>query len=439
MLDDIEVLKKSEFSKMNGEQLFGLKRLSMNLRMGMHPVVRGFSIKQKLALNYVFKQIKLTRIGSKVYSNTFTPFYPSLAYDRYMEGLSSIISGQSVPIVSNIAITARCPCSCWHCSFSDRSKKDALSLTEIKQTISGLQDLGSSLIGITGGEPLVRKDLEKIIEAIGPRSMPVMFTTGYNLTRERVRSLKDAGLEIPVLSLDHYIPEKHDKGRGVKGIFKSTLKAIEYFKSEGFYTAVSFVPSRELLDEPEEAFQVLDFFKDIGINDIRLTSPILSGKLTCTHEEKLSEQHKAVIFDMQKKCTSEKGYPGSFAYDFFEGKDYYGCGAGYHYAFIDSMGNLCPCDFAMISLGNIKKEPLKDVWERTNQSFCVPGCDCYANVISDSVGKMKNKTWPLDVKRSKEIIKKHPTHDPEKLPEFFRRMGLRVDPKILPTRQTKKK
>ncbi len=55
--------------------------------------------------------------------------------------------------------------------------------------------------------------------------------------------------------------------------------------------AVSFVPDKTLVSDREEIFKVIEFFKDIGINDMRLTSPILSGKLTRKPEERLSPEN----------------------------------------------------------------------------------------------------------------------------------------------------
>ena len=135
-----------------------------------------------------------------------------------------------------------------------------MSLEQMKKSIREVQDMGVSVIGLTGGEPLIREDLEEIIASIDSRSMPIMFTTGFGLTVERVRKLKEAGLVIPVLSLDHYTSEVHDKGRGRKGIFEGTLKAIQMFKDEGFYVAVSFVPTKSLVDDKKEFFKMLDFF-----------------------------------------------------------------------------------------------------------------------------------------------------------------------------------
>jgi MoaA/NifB/PqqE/SkfB family radical SAM enzyme len=409
--------------KHNGKQLYGIQKILTTLKMGMNKELKKLSIKQKLALNYVSKESKLTKIKNKIYTNTFTPYYPSLAYDRFLKGVISLASGQPLPIVTNLAITPKCPCDCWHCSFSDRSKKDILSLEQLKKAISDVQDLGASVIGLTGGEPLLRDDLEDIIASIDKRSMPIFFTTGYKLTKERVKSLKQAGLKIPVISLDHYNAEIHDNGRRKKGIFNHALNAIKLFRNAGFYVAVSFVPDKPLVSDKREIFKVIEFFKEIGINDMRLTSPILSGKLTCKPEERLSLENIETIFEIQKKCTRTKGYPGVFAYDFFESEKYYGCGAGFNYMFIDSQGNVCPCDFTMLSFGNIIDRPIKEIWEETSKNFCTPGPSCYANISNDVIFAKKQTEWPLKKQATLEILDACPSYNMERLPEFYKKMG----------------
>jgi MoaA/NifB/PqqE/SkfB family radical SAM enzyme len=413
-------------TEINGTQLYGLRKLLMTLKVGLNKELKALSWKQKLSLNYVNKESKMTRIGDKVYTNTFTPCFPSPAYDRFLRGVIATVSGNPFPVITNFAVTPQCPCNCWHCSFSDRSKKDILSLHQLKKSISEVQDLGTSVVGITGGEPLLRKDLEEIIASIDKRSMPIMFTTGFDLTSERVRRLKEAGLEIPVISLDHYLPEVHDKGRGREGMHEAALSAIRLFKEQGFYVAVSFVPDRKLVDDREAIFRTIDFFKDLGINDMRLTSPILSGHLTARPEELLTAENVKTIWEIQKKCTRTPGYPGVFAYDFFESDQYYGCGAGFNYMFVDSQGNVCPCDFTMLNFGNILETSIKEIWGQMNQEFCVPGCSCYANKSSGIIAEKKLTQWPLSENGSREVVKACPPYDRRRIPEFYVRMGLKA-------------
>lgn len=391
--------------------------------MGGHPGLKGLSLRRKLALNHIFSQSKLTRLDGRVYSNTFTPFYPSPAYDRFVSGLRSLIRGVPYPMVTNFAVTARCPCNCWHCSFADRSLKDRLPLAVMKDAIARVQDLGTAVVGLTGGEPLLRSDLEDIIAAIDQRSMSLLFTTGFELTRQRVKNLKAAGLGIPVISLDHYDPAVHDRGRNRPGMHAAALRAIDLFQQEGFYVAVSFVPDRELLDNRDEAYKIIEFFKSLGVNDMRLTSPILAGKLIAHPERLLSGKHIDAIYEIQRFCTRTPGYPGVFAYDYFESEHFYGCGAGYNYMFIDSQGNVCPCDFTMLSLGNILERPLADIWEETSRAFSRPGCACYANRVAARIRDKNPACYPLNRQDSLEIISACPPDGGEKRPWMYKKIS----------------
>ena len=112
-----------------------------------------------------------------------------------------------------------------------------------------------------------------------------------------------------------------------------------------------------------------------------------------------------------------------FAYDFFESEKYYGCGAGFNYMFIDSQGNLCPCDFTMLSFGNILDRPIQEIWEETSRHFSKPGPACYANISNDLIFLKKEKKWPLGKQATIGILEACPSYDAHRLPEFYRKMG----------------
>jgi MoaA/NifB/PqqE/SkfB family radical SAM enzyme len=416
---------------MVGEQLYGFRKIGAMLEMMKSPVMKTLTPRQLLAMSYVSGNSKLTRVGDRVYMNTFTPYFPSLAYERYVAGILKTVEGTPTPVMMNFAVTANCICDCWHCSFSDRTKKNQLSVAELKDAISQVQELGTSMIGFTGGEPLLRNDIEEIISLVGDRSMSLMFSTGYGLTPERVRALKSAGLGIPVVSLDHYDAAKHDKRRGKEGMHAVAIKAIEMYQAEGMYVAVSFVPDHELISNKEELYKTLAFFKSLGVNDMRLTSPILSGQLTDRPEEKLSKDDVKTVFDMQKFLVKNKGYPACFAYDVFESEKFYGCGAGFHFIFVDSSGNCCPCDFCSVSLGNMRERPIRDIWAEYTKIFRAPGCSCYANAISEPIASLKTTVRPLSVEDSRKIIQGTPSFTPGKVPTFYRKMGFKWDAELL--------
>ncbi|MBN1947536.1 MAG: radical SAM protein [Bradymonadales bacterium] len=408
---------------MVGEQLYGWKKIAAMLEMMKSPAMRRLSFRQVLAMNYVTRNSKITRVGDRLYLNTFTPHFPSEAYERYIRGILRTVEGKPTPVMMNFAVTANCICNCWHCSFSDRTKKDQLTVAELADAIGQVQELGTSMIGFTGGEPLLRDDLEEILSLVGDRSMSLLFSTGYRLTPERVRGLKAAGLGIPVISLDHYNAEKHDRRRGKEGMHATAIQAIEMFQAEGMYVAVSFVPDRELVSNRGELYRTLQFFRSLGVNDMRLTSPILSGHLTDRPEEKLSPEDVARVWEVQRFLVKHKGYPACFAYDVFESERFYGCGAGFHFVFVDSSGNVCPCDFCSVTLGNMRDRPIREIWSDYTKIFRAPGCSCYANEISQPIADLHTTVRPLSVEQSREVIARCSSFTPGKVPLFYRKMG----------------
>src|SRR5574344_148063 len=410
---------------MVGTQLYGCQKISGMMEMLKSPVMKTLSLRQMLAMNYVSNNSKLTRVGDRLYMNTFTPYYPSEAYQRYVAGILQTVKGQPTPVMMNFAVTANCICNCWHCSAADRTKKNQLTLEEYRDAITQLQDLGPSMIGFTGGEPLLRNDIVDIISLVGNKSMSLMFTTGFGLTPEKVRELKSAGLGIPVLSLDHSKPEIHDKRRGREGMHATAIKAIEMFQAEGRYVAISFVPDRALVSDPEELYKTLDFFKSLGVNDMRLTSPILSGHLNDHPEEKLSPADVKRVNEVQKFLVKNKGYPACFAYDVFESEKFYGCGGGFHFIFVDSSGNVCPCDFCSVTLGNMRERPISDIWNEYSHIFRAPGCSCYANKIAQPISDLHTTVRPLSVEQSRELIKNNPSFTKGTVPKFYKKMGFK--------------
>jgi MoaA/NifB/PqqE/SkfB family radical SAM enzyme len=207
----------------------------------------------------------------------------------------------------------------------------------------------------------------------------------------------------------------------------TAIKAIEMYQAEGMYVAVSFVPDHELISNSEELYKTLEFFKSLGINDMRLTSPILSGQLTDHPEEKLNGDDVARVHEIQKFLVKNKGYPACFAYDVFESEKFYGCGGGFHFIFVDSSGNVCPCDFCSVSLGNMRERPISEIWGEYTKIFRAPGCSCYANVISQSIADLHTTVRPLSIEQSRGVMQRCPSYTPGKVPVFYEKMGFKWD------------
>ena len=155
------------------------------------------------------------------------------------------------PISTYIAVTDKCMYHCWHCSASkfmkDATSNSQFSTLELKKIIAQLQRLGVAIIGFTGGEPLLREDLEELIASIDERSVSYIFTTGYKLTYQRALALKEAGLFGIAISLDSLDAQRHNGMRHNDHAYDYAVEAIKNAKKAGLYTMSQTVCTRELL------------------------------------------------------------------------------------------------------------------------------------------------------------------------------------------------
>ncbi|MDA3730214.1 radical SAM protein [Niameybacter massiliensis] len=283
------------------------------------------------------------------------------------------------PISTYVAVTKRCMYNCWHCSASEMMGQPQcdLSTKEMIQIVQALQRLGVGIIGFTGGEPLVRQDLEEIIQAIDKRSMTLMFSNGYGLTKERAESLKKAGLFGVAISFDSTKAQEHDAKRGYEGAHKIALDAIRHAKDAGLYTMGQVVCTREML-QSGEIHEVAKFLKKEGIHELRIVEPIPCGNLEEQQDEVLIKEEKEALIQLHVCFNNNPDYPKTSVFPYVESEEQYGCGAGVQHSYIDYKGNFRACDFIYESYGNVLKEPIEEIWQRMHQACGKPKCDCYA-------------------------------------------------------------
>jgi MoaA/NifB/PqqE/SkfB family radical SAM enzyme len=117
----------------------------------------------------------------------------------------------SHPILAHIIPIRRCNLSCAYCNEYDSHSKSVPTVAMF-QRINRLADLGTTIITISGGEPLLHPDLDLLIRQIRRRGMIAgMITNGYLLTAERIRQLNRAGLEHLQISIDNILPDDVSK------------------------------------------------------------------------------------------------------------------------------------------------------------------------------------------------------------------------------------
>jgi MoaA/NifB/PqqE/SkfB family radical SAM enzyme len=122
------------------------------------------------------------------------------------------------PFCVSFEVTYACNARCKHCHLGGPVRENRASPGHIGKIAAGLRPVVAQ---ISGGEPLVRTDIEQIVRAVrNPGRAPfiVLTTNGALLTRERYLGLREAGVDEFSLSLD-YPDERHDEFRGIPGLF----------------------------------------------------------------------------------------------------------------------------------------------------------------------------------------------------------------------------
>src|SRR5215475_4494766 len=115
------------------------------------------------------------------------------------------------PILAHVILMRRCNLACTYCNeFDDYSKP--VPIETMYERLDRLAELGTTIITISGGEPLLHPDLDSIIARVRKHGMIAgMITNGYLLTAERIQRLNRAGLEHLQISIDNVMPDDVSK------------------------------------------------------------------------------------------------------------------------------------------------------------------------------------------------------------------------------------
>jgi MoaA/NifB/PqqE/SkfB family radical SAM enzyme len=136
------------------------------------------------------------------------------AIDRRAREIRMIAKGLAStehPVLAHVIPMRRCNLACTYCNEYDDSSKP-VAIETMYERLDRLADLGTTVITISGGEPLLHPDLDLIIARVRERGMMAgMITNGYLLTAERIKRLNRAGLDHLQISIDNVMPDEVSK------------------------------------------------------------------------------------------------------------------------------------------------------------------------------------------------------------------------------------
>ena len=357
---------------------------------------------------------RLTRHNGQWVINTFLPPFPGKSFDRMFENL---LSGRRLsPVSAFLGVTARCTNKCWHCSAKSRRTGQLPTETWL-EIIQQLHDLGASIIGFTGGEPLIYPDLPHLITAASRGgATPILFTSGAWLDLPQLKQLQRAGLWAVGISIDHPDPATHDQIRGTVRSFEQAVAALKAAHEAGLYTMIGTVATRQLVRENllEPIWQLARRHR---VQELRIMEPMPCGKLADPDPDTLLEPEdiaKLRRFHIEKNRRGRG--PKVCAFNQIESPQFFGCGGGTQHLYIDSAGEVCPCDFTPLSFGNVTREPLPVIWERMNDSMGNPRRDCFIQKHHRLISQHAAGGYPLPPELSQQICAQA---GKEPLPDYF--------------------
>jgi AdoMet-dependent heme synthase len=273
------------------------------------------------------------------------------------------------PLTINWAITNRCNFKCRHC-YSRTDPSEELDRQTLFACIEKLVVFGVLSINFGGGEPLLRSDLLEIASHASQRGLRVsMNSNGYLIDLIKARELKGAGFAKVGISIDSHLPEVHDNFRGIKGSYQRAVSALSWLREAGIKTSLSTVICKINHHAIED---LVHFAVAHGVQQLNFHNFKCSG-LGYSNKDDLDlspDEWKEFYLIAMKAKQSVRGLEislddpiiASLGISTETDSLVKGSVCGKLSLNIKSNGEITPCGFIPITIGNIVTDDLKDIW-----------------------------------------------------------------------------
>jgi len=284
------------------------------------------------------------------------------------------------PFCVSFEVTHNCNARCKHCHLGGTVNEERATPQRYGELCRELKPL---LAQVSGGEPLLRRDLEQIIEALKiPNRAPyiIVTTNGVLLTKERYRSLREVGVDEFSLSLD-YPDERHDEFRAVPGLFNRIRTLIKELSSENdkAITLCCVVQS----DNFRDLIRMAELAREWNVNlNFSTYTPLRTHDKNYMLSSKELQEFKEIIkhlLDFKKKhkkiLTSD--YVFKNMVDFFNNGYIQNCRTGERFFNVNPDGTLSPCGLIITNYKSQKE--LNKKFSKNN--ICI---NCYTSIRANT-------------------------------------------------------
>lgn len=270
-------------------------------------------------------------------------------------------------------------CGFWSSSVTP---EEELTIQDYEVLEEQLSTVGRFLISIEGGEPLLRNDLSEIVRILSRRHLTVLYTNGWFLDDAMARTLFSKGLAQVGVSIDHHVPENHDRLRGAEGAFEKAWEAVRACRDAAPHAGRQVHVMTVLTDDNLESVEkLLKRTVDMGVGYC-VTLISRQGAMRGSHGTYPSRPVSHWLTELWKQNPNFRVFRQYLELmdDFVSGASLPSCRAGRQSFNIDSRGNVAPCiERIDRPAGNLQQEQLSRICAQMRQDKEAGKCnDCWS-------------------------------------------------------------
>ena len=274
-------------------------------------------------------------------------------------------------------ITKRCNLYCEHCYRESEDKAYAGELTT-QEGLKLIDEIAATgvfrILILSGGEPLVRDDLEVLAAHAAQKGLiPVLGTNGTLMTKARAKSLKESGIRAAGISIDSVSPGQHDAFRNTPGCYEKTLEGIGNCIEAGIRVQINTTITK---DNRHEIKDIIDAAIEMGASAVHPFFLVETGRGTCLGTKSLEDKdyigalteilrmQKDIDIELKPTCApqymsiaKELDIPMRFTR---------GCIAGIAYCCILPNGKVHICPYLPIEAGDVRQQAFDKLWAESH-------------------------------------------------------------------------
>ncbi|MDD5196378.1 MAG: radical SAM protein [Candidatus Omnitrophica bacterium] len=293
---------------------------------------------------------------------------PSVIYPALRAFLKTNLLNKKILRGVDIAVTYRCQGKCKKCSCQNliENGRPEMSKEEIINISKQIISVGGILVNLTGGELLLRPDIKDIIFSLD--KMPVIISISTNavlLDEKLLRDLKQSGLHVLQLNLSSPYPEEHDAEMGIVGSYKNVISAMRIAKEIGISVLLNTVITKEII----YSYRIKALVGLARENNayLSLVLPAAVGRWKGNYDSVLNREDYNLLkswlrlkfVTIDTKTCYKKG----------------ACPAGTEKIYVSPYGDVYPCPFIHLKMGNLLKDTLSQLKQniagRQNFTNCI--------------------------------------------------------------------